>query len=450
LFAAIGQGNPSTTVQRFRNQTVHAGFPKRQSMTLFHDAGFQPSTDDVLHAYDYLKQPWSNEGHPTAADFSDGLPEDGIGEEAALALLAPHVLGRAAQLGSESAFAHMDPPTPWITWVLTAWNASVNQNLLHPALSPFAKEAEQRVIDWIAPSFGMSGGHMTPGSTISSLTALWAARDTAKVKRVLASAVSHLSIAKSARILGLEYVAVPVNEKQQLDPKALSALGNLSDACLVLTAGTTAAGAIDPLHLVGRAAWTHVDAAWAGPLQLSAQHAHLLEGIKNADSIAISAHKWFFQPKESALVLFADAAGAHEAVSTGGAYLATPNVGVLGSHGAMATPLLATLLAWGRTGLVERIDRCVANAETLAHLFATDAAWELFQPASTGVLLARPQADDEPVEAVLAQLPAGVASSATVNGQLWLRFVAANPMVNPQLVFELLNKARKDVRRNER
>jgi L-2,4-diaminobutyrate decarboxylase len=417
-------------------------------MTTTIDSGFRPSPDDILKAAGFLSTTsWSNLSN-CSDGFSDGLPEDGIGEEAALALLAPHVLGRAAQLGSESAFAHMDPPTPWITWVLTAWNASVNQNLLHPALSPFAKEAEQRVIDWIAPSFGMSGGHMTPGSTISSLTAIWAARDIAKVKRVVASAVSHLSIAKSARILGLEYVSIPVNEKQELDPQALSALGNLSDACLVLTAGTTAAGAIDPLHLVGRAAWTHVDAAWAGPLQLSAKHALLLEGIKNADSIAISAHKWFFQPKESALVLFADAAGAHEAVSTGGVYLATPNVGVLGSHGAMATPLLATLLAWGRTGLVERIDRCMANAETLAHLFATDAAWELFQPASTGVLLARPQADDEPGEAVLAQLPAGVASSATVNGQLWLRFVAANPIVNPQLVFELLNKARKDVRRN--
>jgi L-2,4-diaminobutyrate decarboxylase len=184
-----------------------------------------------------------------------------------------------------------------------------------------------------------------------------------------------------------------------------------------------------------------VDAAWAGPLQLSPKHAHLLNGIEHADSIAISAHKWFFQPKESALVLFANADRAHEAVSTGGAYLATPNVGVLGSHGAMATPLLATLLAWGRNGLVERIDRCMANAETLAKLFEGDPRWELFNPASTGVLLARPRPTSGSTERVLMNLPAGVASSATVNGELWLRFVAANPMANPALVFELLTQA---------
>jgi L-2,4-diaminobutyrate decarboxylase len=410
-------------------------------MTSFFDTGFQPSPDDILHAYDYLNRGSTSPQSIGLVQFSDRLPEEGIGEEATLALLAPQVLGRAAPLGAESAFAHMDPPTPWITWALSAWNASVNQNLLHPAVSPFAREAEQKVIDWIAPHFGMDGGHMTPGSTVSSLTALWAARDVAKVKRVIASAVSHLSIAKSARILGLEYHSVSVNAKQELDTEALRALGNLSDACLVLTAGTTAAGAIDPLHLAGKAAWTHVDAAWAGPLQLSPQHAHLLNGIAHADSIAVSAHKWFFQPKESALVLFADTQRAHEAVSTGGAYLATPNVGVLGSHGAMATPLLATLLAWGRTGLVERIDRCMANAETLAELLANDPKWELFNPASTGVLLARPHPDLASVESVMAHLPAGVVSSATVDGKMWLRFVAANPMANPNLVFELLDQS---------
>lgn len=41
------------------------------------------------------------------------------------------------------------------------------------------------------------------------------------------------------------------------------------------------------------------------------------------------------------------------------AYLATPNVGVLGSHGAAATALLATLLAWGHEGVAQRIEHCM-------------------------------------------------------------------------------------------
>jgi len=140
---------------------------------------------------------------------------------------------------------------------------------------------------------------------------------------------------------------------------------NLTRAALVLTAGTTSTGAIDPLDLAGRAAWTHVDAAWAGPLRLSA-YADRLGGIERADSVAISAHKWLFQPKESALVLFRDVPTAHAAISFGGAYLAVPNVGVLGSHGATAVPLLATLLAWGRRGLAARIEHCMRLAQQLA------------------------------------------------------------------------------------
>src|SRR5713101_3216767 len=104
---------------------------------------------------------------------------------------------------------------------------------------------------------------------------------------------------------------------------------------------------LDPLKFVGKAAWTHVDAAWAGPLRLSEPHKDRLAGIEQADSVAVSAHKLLFQPKESGLVLFRDVARANDAISFGGSYLAVANVGVLGSHGAVAVPLLGTLLAWG-------------------------------------------------------------------------------------------------------
>jgi glutamate/tyrosine decarboxylase-like PLP-dependent enzyme len=169
----------------------------------------------------------------------------------------------------------------------------------YPATAPFAKEAEERVINWLTPFFGMQGGHFCTGSTLANLTALWAARDIANVTKVVASEAAHISIAKAAHILGLSYESIPTDAHGVLDPKQL---GDLSHTCLVLTAGTTTLGAIDPLHLIGTAAWTHVDAAWAGALRLSPKYALLLEGIEQADSIALSAHKWFFQPKDSALI----------------------------------------------------------------------------------------------------------------------------------------------------
>ncbi|NIS37550.1 MAG: aspartate aminotransferase family protein, partial [Actinobacteria bacterium] len=194
---------------------------------------------------------------------------------------------------------------------------------------------------------------VVPGSTMANLTALWAAREVAGIRRVVASAQAHLSVRKAAVILGLDYEAAPSGADHRLDPHALP---DLTDAAIVLTAGTTATGAIDPLDAGGDAAWRHIDAAWAGPLRLSRHHRHVLEGVEHADSVAVSAHKWLYQPKESALVLFADETAAHDVMTFGGGYLAVPNVGMLGSHGAAAISLAATLLAWGRQGMEARID----------------------------------------------------------------------------------------------
>jgi len=361
-------------------------------------------------------------------------PNSGLGELETMDLLAPHVLGRAARLDRSDTLAHMDPPTPCITWVTALWNASLNQNLLHPATSPFALEAEKLVIDWLTPFFGMNGGHMCSGSTLANLTSLWAARDAAGIKRVVASKASHLSIKKAARILGLSYEEIPTNSKGQIDTEQLN---NISDACLVLTAGTTATGSIDSLKLAGQAKWTHVDAAWAGPLCLSPSHAHLLAGIENADSVAVSAHKWFFQPKDSALVMFRDPTKANSAISFGGGYLTSPNIGVQGSRGAAAIPLLATLIAWGRDGLVERIDRTMSMAAKLAEKLNNNKRIALWAMPTTGVTVFRPLTCR--TEELHQRLAEGMFSSCMLDDETWLRSVAANPLADIDEIISIIN-----------
>ena len=358
------------------------------------------------------------------------LPQVGMGSTVALNSLAPSILGGAARLGGATSFAHMDPPTPWITWAITLWNASLNQNLLHPATAPVARQMEQRVVGWLAPFFGMNGGHMTPGSTVANLTALWSARECAGVAEVIASEGAHLSIAKAAHILGLKYLSVPIDANGSMDATQLPT--DLSKSVLVLTAGATSTGAIDPFVLASRAAWTHVDAAWAGPLRLS-KHAHLLAGIESADSVALSAHKWLFQPKESALVLFKDTEKAHAAVSFGGAYLTTPNVGVLGSHGATATALLATLLAWGRQGVAQRIEHCMDLARGLRDFVTSDERLELYAEPQTGIVVWRPKAENS-FDQMQKQLPVGSTSTTSIARGKWFRNVAANPSADIDLL----------------
>lgn len=373
------------------------------------------------------------------AEPSDGLPttlpELGIGPGAAMSAMFDDVLGQSRDLAAPGFFAHMDPPTPWITWAMHLWIASRNQNLLHPDTAPRARELERLVVDWMAPSFGMSGGHMTPGSTIANLTAIWAARE-AGCRAVVSGAGAHLSIRKSAHLLGMPHHVV----------EDWSVADDLTSAVAVITAGTTSTGEIESIDAALDARWRHIDAAWAGPLRLSDRHRHLLDGIETADSVSISAHKWLFQPKESAFVLFKDHEAAHRSISIDGAYLAVPNVGVLGSHGSAAVPLLATLLAYGRTGIAAMIDRTMALADELAkHVDAAEDLESRSAP-SSGVLCWRHKGVG--VEDIKRHLPDDVfVSSTTIDGEPWLRSVAANPRADPAAVVAGVLQAAASARR---
>jgi len=388
----------------------------------------------LQHAIALMGQAFGNNADSALAL---SLPEHGIGSTAALEQLAPLVLGGAARLGAATALAHKDPPTPWVTWATTLWNASLNQNLLHPATAPVARQIEEKVMDWMCPYFGMSGGHMTPGSSAANLTALWAARECAGITEVVASDAAHLSIKKSAHILGLRFITVPTDEQGVLVAKTLP--DDLSRAALVLTSGTTSVGALDPLSLIGRAAWTHVDAAWGGPLRLT-RYAERLSGIEHADSVAVSSHKWLFQPKESALIMFRDADKATEAISFGGAYLTEPNVGLLGSHGATAIPLLAMLLSWGRVGVAQRIERCMEIADQLAAFVRQEDRLELFAEPTCGLVVwrARRMVD---AERLVQRLPEGLISSVTIGAEKWCRNTAANPNADIELITESIRQA---------
>lgn len=364
-------------------------------------------------------------------NLPQSLPCTGLGDDAAFELLGLPAMQRAIDLGAPDVLAHMDPPSAPIAARMAFLVAQANQNMLHPATSPFATEAEQIVLNWIVPAFGMAWGQFCSGSSLANLTAIWAARE-AGAARVVASADAHISVAKAANILGMAYHPVPVDEHGRL---LRAVLPDLTDAALVLTAGTTGRGVIDDLSPIA-AKWLHVDAAWAGPMQFT-RCAPRLAGIEAADSIAISAHKWFFQPKGAALALFRDQAS-RDFITFKTSYLARPNVGVEGTRSAAALPLLATLLAWGRDGLAERIERCIAVADGLAERLADDPRTELRQMPETGVLNWRPVAGG--AEKAIASL-AGTSSAFTIKDALWVRQVSANPHADVDSIWKRIVSA---------
>ncbi len=106
---------------------------------------------------------------------------------------------------------------------------------------------------------------------------------------------------------------------------------------------------------------------------------------------------------------------------------------MLGSHGAAALPLAATLLAWGRAGMAERIERCMEIAARLAELVEADERLELCSGPETGVVVWRPLGDVD-LDELRGRMARGFVSIAELDGERRLRSVSANPMADPELV----------------
>jgi L-2,4-diaminobutyrate decarboxylase len=136
--------------------------------------------------------------------------------------------------------------------------------------------------------------------------------------------------------------------------------------------------------------------------------------------------------------MFRNVAKAHEAISFGGSYLSEPNIGLLGSHGATAIPLLAMLWSWGRAGLAKRIEHCVQMADTLAQHLSKDFRAELLGQPQTAIVVWRPR-QVHLVEQIIKQLPVGIASTVTINNEKWIRHTAANPNADIAQIIDEIN-----------
>ncbi|KUM90457.1 lysine decarboxylase DesA [Streptomyces pseudovenezuelae] len=196
---------------------------------------------------------------------------------------------------------------------------------------------ERKLIDWTTARIGLgpvADGVFTSGGTQSNLQALLLAREEAKpardgwegpaaftALRIFASEVSHFSVKKSAKLLGLSpdaVVSIPVDHDKRMQTVALARelercrREGLVPMAVVATAGTTDFGSIDPLPEIAElceqyGTWMHVDAAYGCGLLASVKYRDRIDGIERADSVTVDYHKSFFQPVSSSAVLVRDA-----------------------------------------------------------------------------------------------------------------------------------------------
>jgi L-2,4-diaminobutyrate decarboxylase len=224
--------------------------------------------------------------------------------------------------------AHLNCPVVLPALVGEAVLSAVNSSLDTWDQSAGGTLIERRLVDWTAERIGLgpaADGVFTSGGTQSNLQALLLAREEAKTEdtaklRVFASEVSHFSVRKSAKLLGLApeaVVSVPVDRDKRMRTAALAReleecrSAGLVPMAVVATAGTTDFGSIDPLPEIAElcaryATWLHVDAAYGCGLLVSRRRRDLLAGIEHADSVTVDYHKSFFQPVSSSAVLVRD------------------------------------------------------------------------------------------------------------------------------------------------
>lgn len=261
----------------------------------------------------------------------------GLGADKALERLVELFLNKSLKVHHPHSLAHLHCPTMVTSQIAEVLINATNQSMDSWDQSPAGSLMEVQLIDWLRQKVGYGAGQagvFTSGGTQSNLMGVLLARDWAIAKhwknadgkewsvqqdgipadamqavKVICSENAHFSVQKNMAMMGMGFqsvVTVPVDDNAKMDTDALAkTMADLKAdgkivACVVATAGTTDAGAIDDIKAIRKlcddfGAWLHIDAAWGGALILSNEYRDMLDGIELSDSITLDFHKHFFQ-----------------------------------------------------------------------------------------------------------------------------------------------------------
>jgi aromatic-L-amino-acid decarboxylase len=269
--------------------------------------------------------------------------------------------------------------------------AALNVNAMTWLSSPAATELEVTVMDWLAQLLGLPRawhGHIEDSASTATVAALAAARTLKPGGVVYASEQANFSVEKAARLVGLEFRPVEVD-----DAFRMRADVPFDDAtAIVATVGTTGTTSVDPVpELVRRCeehgAWLHVDAAYAGSAAVCPELRWCLDGVDRADSVVVNPHKWLFTPMDCSALWTRRPEALHDAFSLVPDYLAATSGAVdLKDFGPAlgrrfrALKLWAVLRWYGGEGLRALIREHVRLAQLFAALVDAEPGWEVVAP----------------------------------------------------------------------
>ncbi|MDX1440752.1 MAG: aminotransferase class V-fold PLP-dependent enzyme [Rubricoccaceae bacterium] len=207
---------------------------------------------------------------------------------------------------------------------VAAYAAAMRINPNNHALDggPPTAQMEKEVVADIAGMFGFPPdhlGHLTGGGTVANLEALYCARELHPKKGIAYSSDAHYTHGRMAAVLRMEAKSVACTPEGRIDLNALEDVLKAGDVgTVVLTAGTTGLGIVDPIAdalplLNSHGVRLHVDAAYGGFFALLDENSGIenfpylhFGAISEADSVVVDPHKHGLQPYGCGCVLFRD------------------------------------------------------------------------------------------------------------------------------------------------
>ena len=276
------------------------------------------------------------------ADAGETITEQGLGGDAALQLFA-EVLAPATISIDHPNYLSFIPAAP--TEAASLFDLVVSASSIYGGSwkeGAGAVYAENQVLEFLARECGLpetAGGVFVQGGTLGNLSALVAARESAKQKHgakrwaVIASVESHSSLQAAAKVMDIEIVTGACVDGRFTEAGARAAIADagsqgLTPFAIVGTAGTTNFGIVDRLDSIAAIAkefglWFHVDGAYGLAGILSPAHRHLYAGIEHADSFIVDPHKWLFAPFDACALVYRNPEIARAAHTQHGDYLDT-------------------------------------------------------------------------------------------------------------------------------
>ncbi|WP_324014876.1 pyridoxal phosphate-dependent decarboxylase family protein [Microbacterium sp. JZ37] len=269
------------------------------------------------------------------------ISEEGLGAEQALAHFT-ETLAPACITTDDPSYLSFIPCAP--TKAAAAFDVVVSASGLYGGSwleGAGAVYAENQVLSWLAAEFGLpatAGGVFVQGGTLGNLSALVAARESARSAgrtvarwKVVCSEEAHSSIASAARVMDVDVVGVAPDSDGVLRGDAVrAALDEHGESvfAVVATTGSTNFGIVDDVASISevtraRGIWLHVDGAYGLSAMLAPSHRHLFAGVEHADSVIVDPHKWLFAPFDACALIYSDPEKGRRAHTQHAAYLDT-------------------------------------------------------------------------------------------------------------------------------